>query len=72
MTKSWFCAQNSHIQQPNLSIKHHSTNNMTLLVKDQRMGVGKEEMKRLEHFTQRRDCIGVEFGHCTIKTRRAY
>ncbi len=35
-------------------------------------GVGKEEKKRLEHLAQRRDCIGVEFGRCTIKTRRAY
>ncbi len=52
--------------------QHHSTNNMTLSVKDQRMGVGKEEKKRFEYFTQCRDCIGVEFGCCTIKTRRAY
>jgi hypothetical protein len=45
---------------------------MTLLVKDQRMGVRKEEKKRLKHFAQRRDCIGIEFGRCIIKTRRAY
>ncbi len=48
---------------------------MTLSVKDQRIckgGVGKEEKKRLEHFAQRRDCIDVEFGRCTIKTRREY
>jgi hypothetical protein len=36
------------------------------------MGVGKEEKKRLEHFAQHRDCIGIEFGRCTIKTHRAY
>ncbi len=41
-------------------------------VKDQRRGGGKEENKRLEHFTQRRDCIGIEFRRCTIKTCTAY
>jgi hypothetical protein len=35
-------------------------------------GVGKEEKKRLEHLAQRQDCIGVEFGRCTIKTRRPF